>query len=490
MSGSDWWDEEFDVVVLGGGGAGLMAAVEAAESGAAVLLLEKQPSLGGATGMAVGSITAAGTDLQKKAGIPDDVDGHYRDLMTMMEVANRRGEEYNLELSRLMVEIAPGVIERLTGLGVQFSGPHPEPPHEVYRMHSVVPDSNSYIELLSKAAQERGVVIRTSTTVHELQRDGSGAVVAVSIRGIRSNQTKAVKVNRAVILAAGDFSANDELARQNGRPPQVSAIDPIRSYATGDGILLATAVGAGTVAMHRTGSPNFRTCLPPYCSPAQELFQLGGILVNRNGRRFTDELAQPVFASNDQPGKTAMLIFDATVAGHVATADEDDGSIRDGWYRNGKISLCTFPALAYAYIADLLEHTEYLIAASSLAQLAEKTGLPASALESDIAGYNKAVRGEQKDSVGRTQFGAEVSKRPFYAFGPIKPFLIFSGGGLSVDREMHVLDEEGRVIPHLYAAGVNGEAGVFLGGHGHHLAWAFGTGRIAGKNAAAERPST
>jgi len=51
---------------------------------------------------------------------------------------------------------------------------------------------------------------------------------------------------------------------------------------------------------------------------------------------------------------------------------------------------------------------------------------------------------------------------------------------------MHVLDQQGRPIPHLYAAGVNAEAGVFLGGHGHHLAWAFGTGMIAGANAAAE----
>jgi fumarate reductase flavoprotein subunit len=68
--------------------------------------------------------------------------------------------------------------------------------------------------------------------------------------------------------------------------------------------------------------------------------------------------------------------------------------------------------------------------------------------------------------------------------GPVKPVIIFSAGGLSVDREMRVLDEQGRAIPGLYAAGANAEAGVFLGGHGHHLAWAFGTGMIAGRNAA------
>ncbi|MAG37648.1 MAG: FAD-binding dehydrogenase, partial [Dehalococcoidia bacterium] len=55
-------------------------------------------------------------------------------------------------------------------------------------------------------------------------------------------------------------------------------------------------------------------------------------------------------------------------------------------------------------------------------------------------------------------------------------------------REMQVLDEAGSGIPRLYAAGVNGEGAAFLGGHGHHLAWAFSTGQIAGTNAARNTP--
>lgn len=478
-----WWDEEFDVVVLGGGGAGLMAAVEAAELGGSVLLIERQPGLGGATGMAVGSITAAGTELQQRIGIDDTPAAHYDDLLPLMQAANESGVAHNEDLTRLMTEIAPGVVARLTSLGVQFSGPHPEPPHKKYRMHNVVPDGGAYIDQLSVAATARGVTVRTGATIYELQRDGDGPVSVVSVGPVHGAQRHAVRARKAVILAAGDFSANDELAHKHGRPPAISAFDPIRGYATGEGILLATAVGAATVAMERTGFPNFRTVSPPYCSPEATLFGAGAILVNRDGRRFTNELARPVFEANEQPGKTAMVIFDAKVAARIGTAAEDSAPSRDGWYRNNKTFLCTFPGVAYAYIDDLLTKSDYLVTAQSIGALAEAAQLPVEALRQEIAAYNAIADSNHADVFGRPDVGEGVSEPPFYAFGPIKPFLIFSGGGLSVNREMHVLDTDGRPIPQLYACGVNAEAGVFLGGHGHHLAWAFGTGRIAGQNA-------
>ena len=41
-------------------------------------------------------------------------------------------------------------------------------------------------------------------------------------------------------------------------------------------------------------------------------------------------------------------------------------------------------------------------------------------------------------------------------------------------------------IPGLYAAGSTGQGGLLLKGHGHHLAWAFVSGRRAGRHAANE----
>ena len=485
MTESTWWDEEFDVVVAGGGGAGLMTAVEAADRGASVLLVEKQPAPGGATAMAVGSITAAGTALQRAAGIEDDTENHFADLLAMVDASGRR-DQVDLELSRLMVERAPAALQRLTELGVKFSGPHPETPHKIYRMHNVLPET-PFIETLAQAAATRGVTIRTDTVIQELQQDESGAVSSICLRQGRGHQSRAVHVRRGVVLATGDFSANDELARAHGRPPAISAIDPLRSYATGDGIVLAMALGAAAVGLNRSGGPNFRTVLPPYCAPERSLLREGGVLINRLGRRYTNELETPELSTNEQPGKTAHLVFDSRLAARVATADEDSSvHSRDGWYRKQKLFLSTFPGVAYGYLDDYRTPTEYFFEADSLDGLARKLDLDPAAFTESIGAFNRAAAGQHEDEFGRKQAGTGVATPPFYAIGPIKPFNIFSAGGLTVDSDMHVLDQQGRPIPHLYAAGVNAEGGVFLGGHGHHLAWAFGTGMIAGANAAAE----
>jgi fumarate reductase flavoprotein subunit len=58
---------------------------------------------------------------------------------------------------------------------------------------------------------------------------------------------------------------------------------------------------------------------------------------------------------------------------------------------------------------------------------------------------------------------------------------VHNEGGLAVDTQHRVLDENDRPIPGLYAAGATGQGGLLLKGHGHHLAWAFVSGRRAGR---------
>ena len=54
--------------------------------------------------------------------------------------------------------------------------------------------------------------------------------------------------------------------------------------------------------------------------------------------------------------------------------------------------------------------------------------------------------------------------------------------------DLRSVREDGAPIQGLYAAGAVGQGGLLLEGHGHHLAWAFISGRIAGRNAAFDVP--
>ena len=81
-----------------------------------------------------------------------------------------------------------------------------------------------------------------------------------------------------------------------------------------------------------------------------------------------------------------------------------------------------------------------------------------------------------------------LDQAPFYALGPVRSVFVHNEGGLAVDHEHRVLGAQQAPIPGLYAAGASGQGGLLLKGHGHHLAWAFVSGRRAGR-LAAQRPT-
>jgi len=112
---------DYDVIVVGGGGSGLAAAVSAAENGADVVLLEKNPQLGGTTGIAIGSFTANRTPMQRTAGIDDNPDHHHEDAgkfaPPQIEARN------NPSLRRFFIGQGAETFKWLTGMGISFYGP-------------------------------------------------------------------------------------------------------------------------------------------------------------------------------------------------------------------------------------------------------------------------------------------------------------------------------------------------------------------------------
>jgi succinate dehydrogenase/fumarate reductase flavoprotein subunit len=467
--------ETVDVVVVGAGDAGLMAAIEAADLGANVVVLQKLAEPGGKSALAIGSISAAGTSLQRAHGIVDDDEIHLRDLLARIQ----RGKIEPLSMLKLELAVRHGAaaIERLIGLGVQFSGPHPEMADELSRMHVITPDARALVSTLAQQARRRGVRIRGDWAADKLVADDSGRVIGVT------GQRGTIYARRHVVLATGDFSA----------PPRLGEVGPIgsdrafRPWSSGDGHYLAQSVGAKITHLDRPLRPQVRAVDWPHIEPHPSVLRAGGIIVDRNGRRVADEtgdLAAAVVAAEHD--RDLFLILDARVADLVATIDDDSGVARDGWLTRRKLYLATFPGVAYGYRQDVID-AGYGANGESVDALAAALGISATGLNETISAYNLAIEQNRPDEFGR-EARVRLSDRPgLFGCGPFRIRAILGRAGITTDEELRVLDQSGRPIRGLLAAGAVAGVTGFAYGHGYELAWAVVSGRIAGQNAAGPR---
>ena len=483
-----------DVLVVGAGGAGFAAAIEAAVAGARVILLEKNPRPGGTTALSVGSITATRTPHQRRAGIDDSPAAHAEDLALIN--GRRGGVPDNRELRRVLIDHVGATFQWLLDLGVEFIGPLPEPPHRQSRMHCVLPTARSYIARLERRARSLGIEVRCGFAAQSLVTEG-GAVVGVS--GTTPDGAPATLRAGATVLATGDFSGNREMVGTHVSAAAMQA-KPVNPTNTGDGHRMAMALGArilnGKIALTSIrflppARPSFAQTVPPsrllaramrvgyehlpealirpfvmafitsVLQPAKGIYQAGAMLVNREGRRFGDETGDLTLALAQQPDQCAYLLFDRRIAER---------------YSRWPHFVSTAPGAGYAYVPDYRRHRRDLWHdAASLDALAASLGMPPEALRATVADFNANVaHGDRLD----------MTEPPFCALGPVHTVLVFTDGGLAIDTGLRVLDAGGEAIPGLYAAGSVGQGGMLLDGHGHHIGWAFTSGRLAGQHAA------
>jgi succinate dehydrogenase/fumarate reductase flavoprotein subunit len=497
---------EADVVVVGGGGAALAAASSARSAGAEVILLEKNPQLGGSTAWSVGSVTATQTPHQKKAGITDNPQDHLEDLRLFSRALKLEHRD-NFELGRLLCDHSPAMFEWLLSTGLEFVGPFPEPPHRVARMHNVLPNSRAFPWLLGRHCRKQGVDIHLNTEAQRLILDKSngGRALGVVAREADGSNTEYI-ARKGVVLAAGDYSGGREL-KARFSSELIANVDAINVTNTGDGIRMGMETGGTVINGDYIRGPILRFVppmhttleqrLPPHpaitkllhwgfdhlpkrilrpvlmnylttaLAPEKSLYEHGAILVDKDGLRFGDERDQPARSAALRPDGLAWIIFDSTVANQ---------------YQQWPHFISTAPSIGYAYLEDYRRTRKDIFhCANTLGALADSMKLPRGAFEKTLADYNAGRT--HTDAPARGDRPAIV-KPPFYALGPAKAYIIFTNGGLKVTHNLEVVHEKGHVIPGLYAAGANGQSGMLLEGHGHHLGWAFVSGRIAGKNAA------
>jgi len=235
--------------------------------------------------------------------------------------------------------------------------------------------------------------------------------------------------------------------------------------ATGEGIVMAQAVGADVTGMsdiqlHPCGTPG---------TGLMENIRTSGrnrIFVNIHGDRFVNEgaardvLAQAIL---DQEEQTYWIVVNSV---RYPSRDFVDA--------NG------------ATIANMVAQGA-VIEADTLDELAEKTGMDAEKLKASVEGYNAVVRGEKEDELGfvaNSKDDVELTEGPWYACKKVVT-VHHTMGGLKINVNTEVLNTEGQVIKGLYACGecTGGIHGSNRLG-GNAIADCMTYGRLAGRMAA------
>ena len=431
----------YDVIVIGGGTAGIPCALFAALGGARVLLIEKSPALGGTLFWSTGQIAGAGTVFQKRLGISDTPQAHFDDCMRINEGTA------DSTLTRLTVNHAGETINWLADHGFEVMDGHPVTgighDHFLTRRYQQGVDSglsilNAFLPSLEEQIARGTITLLTGTAATDLTQDRTGAVT-----GVTTTNTAGTRDYRGgrVVIAAGGCAANPRLFEElHGVPLYATTAYPT---SLGDGLILGMSAGGAIVGGEKYASlPGLIPDGPRY--PAQmfawaplnpTIRQPWEILVNARGERFVREDHPSVHQIERgiyrQPGHRHWAVFDAAM---LAKSDP----IIPGWSRDRLAS-------------EHLTHPMFY-SASSLRELAFKAGINPSALAQNVADYNEQLSAGAPDRLGREYRPHALSTPPFYAIA-MQGWTLVSFAGLSVNRNLAVLDSQGRAVPNLFAIG-------------------------------------
>ena len=492
-------EEPVDVVVVGAGGAGMTAAITATDAGKKVIVVESQPIAGGNSVRSTGGMNAAKTPYQDKnefaeaagvektlataaekfadnatitalaATVKSQWDAYqanpqgYFDSVELMELDTLIGGKgkNNPELVKTLAENSAAAIEWLASIGAEvknvgaFGGASVKRIHRPVNADGKVTAVGAYIvPILEKNLQDRNVQFLFDTTANEIiMKDGK----AVGIKATGKDGHKVTINAKSVVIATGGFGANAEMVEKY-KPELKGFATTNAEGAQGQGIDMATAVGAATVDMdqiqiHPTvhieedGNAHLIT---------EGLRGDGAILVNAEGKRFYDEVStrdKVSAAIIAQPDKSAWLVVDQSMV--------DKSAVIAGYIKSG-----------------------YTVTGATYEELAKAMGVDEATFVSTMNTWNQAVEAKTDAEFNRTSFANPLTAAPYYAI-KITPAVHHTMGGIVINPKAEVLNEKGEVISGLFAAGevTGGVHGANRLG-GNAVADFVVFGRIAGQSAA------
>ena len=525
------WDLETDIAVVGIGLAGASAALEAAAQGAHVLALDRLAG-GGASRLSGGVVYAGGgTRQQKEAGVEDSAENMYQYLRiqvgdvvedaTLRRFCNdsvknlewleshgvRFGSRYYKEKNSFpgghwglyhsgneayapynahSTPAARGHVAQGSGY---FGGPAVmRPLHEAMRSKPqitlqsyasvsrlIVDRQQRVVGLVYRLGPQNGLIHGLRTALHAgasklnigLPRTGAPLRWLAGLFDVFDRELQ-VRVRRGVVLSAGGFVFNRAMVEQATGAPRLTP-HALGEDCNGSGIRLGLSLGAVGKRLERL--TYWRFFAPPHA-------WLKTLSMDAQGQRLCNEALYGATVAD------IMLEKDAQGRGWLIL---DQRQMAAAWQqlREDQAFALVQKAMALMYIFRCTRK------AATLAELAQKTGLPLAQLEQTLTAYNQSIQSQHADACAKPDaYRAELHQAPWYAIdisiGSKFPCPSLTLGGLKVDEESgQVLNAAGQPIAGLYAAGRNA-AGLCAHTYisGLSLADCLFSGRRAGEHAA------
>ncbi|MGI6730714.1 MAG: FAD-dependent oxidoreductase [Anaerovoracaceae bacterium] len=488
--------EKTNVVVVAAGLSGLAATISAAESGVGVIAFEKANTTGGAANMGMGPL-GVGSRLQREKLVSITPGEAFRKHMnfTHWRVDARMVREFYFRSGE--------TIDWLEDMGVEFlsvqrayAAPEVLKPYATSEetWHVVRPSDGSniagpraagaMIKVMTDRALELGADIRLNTKVIEILKEGD-KVVGVIAEDANGEKTE-VRAD-AVIIATGGAGDNAAMIKENTGYDWGDNLFSFRVPGMdGEGMKMAWNVGAGKTPIslelmytcpHNMETPNHFIMDGAFRQPC--------LWVNSLGERFMNEdsISNTTFAGNaiaTQPGKMAYSIFDSALLKRYKKKGPD-------------ITSHVHPFDLYEQFDDAIQGIldagyEHVFIAETLEELAEKTGINEEALLNTVDEYNELCDNGFDELFEKDhQFLQPIEKGPFYACRYF-PSAYGTLGGIRINHRTEVMTEDHKVIPGLYAVGVDACA-IYADCYpfilpGNTMGFCLTTGRMAGENAA------
>jgi fumarate reductase flavoprotein subunit len=519
-----------EIVIIGSGVSGAAASASATEAGAKVIVIDKHTTYNSR-----GSDNAAiDSKVQKKLGVKVDKD---EVVLALQKYSGNRSDQ---RLLRLWADNSGRIIDWISDM--QEAAGYttilrywPEPDgfdrkKEYYQQFPVVHNFSGgqagLVETFMAFAMKRGAEFRFNTRAVQLIRKDQGRIAGVIAQDQDGNYIQ-FNATRAVILCTGEYGHDYEMMAAycpNGAAyAEGSPYNP--PVNTGDGHKMGIWIGG---LMQPAPHP------PLDHTSGGSMGNSAFLHVNNLGERYENEDTDSGANSNSMrryPGNCYWQIYDAKYQDEVdklgfgflkgAEMNNQGGGAPGGADGAGGApggGAGGAPGGAVGFTAGAAGGAPGSAAggrggapggapggtggsgappegekvqANNIADLARKMKVPVDTLKATIARYNELCKlGKDLDFGKRSDRLTTIEKPPFYASQALIGFLV-ALGGFYVNTRLQMLDKDQKPIEGIYCAGntVGNRFGVdyplLCPGLSHAFAWT--TGYLSGKNAAAEK---